>query len=61
MTNPFNLDSDALLNIATGVVLPQDVAQTLIHSTEKGRQQMKAFSSSVLIAMPLVSGNQYPT
>ena len=26
MTNPFNLDSDALLNIATGVVLPEDVA-----------------------------------
>ncbi|CAH3175616.1 unnamed protein product [Porites evermanni] len=43
MTNPFNLDSDALLNIATGVVLPEDVAQTLVHSTEKGRQQMKAF------------------
>ena len=42
MTNPFNLDSDALLNIATGVVLPEDVAQTLVHSTEKGRQQMKA-------------------
>jgi len=43
MTNPFNLDSDALLNIATGVVLPQDVAQTLVYSTKKGRQQMKAF------------------
>ena len=43
MTNPFNLDSDALLNIATGVVLPEDVAQTLVHSTEKGRQQMKTF------------------
>ena len=43
MTNPFNLDSDELLNIATGVVLPEDVAQTLVHSTEKGRQQMKAF------------------
>ena len=43
MTNPFILDSDALLNIATGVVLPEDVAQTLVHSTEKGRQQMKAF------------------
>lgn len=42
MTNPFNLDADALLNIATGVVLPEDVAQTLVHSTEKGRQQMKA-------------------
>ena len=43
MTNPFNLDSDALLNIATGVVLPKDVAQTLVHSTNKGRQQMKTF------------------
>ena len=43
MTNPFNLDSDALLDIATGVVLPEDVAQTLVHNTEKGRQQMKAF------------------
>ena len=43
MTNPFNLDSDALLNIATGIVLPEDVAQTLVHSTEKGRQQMKTF------------------
>ena len=42
MTNSFNLDSNALLNIATGVVLPEDVAQTLVHSTEKGRQQMKA-------------------
>ena len=43
MTNPFNLDSDALLNIATGVVLREDVAQTLVHSTKKGQQQMKAF------------------
>lgn len=43
MTNPFNLDWDALLNIATGVVLPEDVAQTLVHNTDKGRKQMKAF------------------
>ena len=43
MTNPFNLDWDALLNIATGEVLPEDVAQTLVHSTDKGRKQMKAF------------------
>ena len=28
MTNPFNLDSGAPLNIATGVGLPEDVAQT---------------------------------
>ena len=43
MTDPFTHDSDALLNIATGVVLPEDVAQTLLHSTEKGRQQMSDF------------------
>lgn len=43
MTDPFTHDSDALLNIATGVVLPEDVAQTLLRSTEKGRQQMSDF------------------
>ena len=43
MTDPFTQDSDALLNIATGVVLPEDVAQNLVRSTEKGRQQMNSF------------------
>jgi len=43
MTNPFTHDLDALLNIATGVVLPDDVAQNLVRSTEKGREQMNAF------------------
>ena len=43
MTDPFTHDSDELLNIATGVVLPEDVAQNLVRSTEKGRQQMNAF------------------
>lgn len=43
MTDPFKNDSDALLNIATRVVLPEDVAQNLVRSTEKGRQQMNAF------------------
>ena len=37
MTDPFTHDSDELLNIATGVVLPEDVAQNLVCSTEKGR------------------------
>ena len=37
MTDPFTHDSDELLNIATGVVLPEDVAQNLVRSTEKGR------------------------
>ena len=43
MTDPFTHDSDELLNITTGVVLPEDVAQNLVRSTEKGRQQMNAF------------------
>ena len=43
MTDPFTHDSDELLNIATGVVLPEDVAQNLVCSTEEGRQQMNAF------------------
>lgn len=43
MTNPFNFDSDVLLNIATRVVFSEDVAQTLVHSTKKGRKQMMAF------------------
>ena len=43
MTNPFTHDLDALINIATGVLLPDDVAQNLVHSTEKGREQMAAF------------------
>ena len=43
MSDPFTHDSDALLNIATGVVLPEDVAQNVVCSTEKGRQQMNVF------------------
>ena len=61
MTNPFNLDWDALLNIATGVVLPEDVAQTLVHSTDKGQKQMKAFVEQCINSNAKVSGNQYPT
>ena len=40
MTNSFTHDLDALLNIATGVVLPDDVAQNLVCSTEKGQEQI---------------------
>ena len=43
MTDPFTHDSDELLKIATGVVLPEDVTQNLVRSTEKSRQQMNAF------------------
>ena len=37
MTHSFTHNSDVLLNIATGVVLPEDVAQNLVRSTEKGQ------------------------
>ena len=43
MTNPFSLESDPVVNFATGVVLPDDVAETLVNSTKKGRDQMNNF------------------
>jgi len=43
MTNPFRPDSESLINFATGVVLPTEVADKLVNSTDKGREQMNAF------------------
>ncbi|KAK3698426.1 hypothetical protein QZH41_001193 [Actinostola sp. cb2023] len=43
MTSPFTHDSDALVNFATGVVLPTEVANSLVNCTEKGNEQMSAF------------------
>ena len=43
MANPFTQESESLVNFATGVVLPNDSADGLIRSTEKGRQQMNTF------------------
>lgn len=43
MTDPFKQDSDSLLNFATGVVLPADLAENLVNSTDKGREQMNTF------------------
>ena len=43
MTDPFTQDSDVLLNFTTGAVLPGDVAESLVSSTEKGREQMNNF------------------
>ena len=49
MTDPFCLenaddeDSCSLLNIATGVVMPDEKADRLITSTELGEKQMKDF------------------
>ncbi|KAK3703264.1 hypothetical protein QZH41_001326 [Actinostola sp. cb2023] len=43
MTSPFTHDSDSLVNFATGVVLPTEVANSLVNSTEKGHEQMSTF------------------
>jgi hypothetical protein len=43
MTDPFDADEDQLLNLATGVVLPAELTESLLNSTEKGKQQMNAF------------------
>ena len=43
MTNSFSLESDTVVNFATGIVLPDDVAKTLVYITEKGRNQMHNF------------------
>jgi len=52
MTDPFTHDSDELLSIAIGVVLPEDVAQSLVRSTEKSRQQMNAFVEKRINSFP---------
>ena len=43
MIKPYSLESDALVNFVTGVVLPDDVAETLVNSTKKGQNQMNNF------------------
>ena len=43
MSNPFTQDSNSLFNFATGIVLPTDIADDLLGSTEKGRDQMNNF------------------
>ena len=43
MKDPFSEESDSLSNIATGVVLPTDVAERLMTSVEKGQEQMNSF------------------
>ena len=43
MADPFSNDADLLLNIATGVVLPSDVAVNLLSSTNAGWKQMTIF------------------
>eukprot|EP00794_Sanderia_malayensis_P004496 gene4496-5094_t len=43
MRNSFKQDTQPLVNFGTGVVLPNDIAEGLVRSTEKGRDQMNTF------------------
>ena len=43
MTNPFTLEMQPIVNMATGVVLPDDVADALLASHSKGKEQMMTF------------------
>ena len=40
MSNPFTQESESLVNFATGIILPTDIADGLVRSTEKGREEM---------------------
>ena len=43
MSNPFTQETESLVNFATGVVLPTDIANDLVRSTQNGRDQMNTF------------------
>lgn len=43
MSDPFAMDTELLVNFATGIVLPSDITERLVTSTEKGQEQMKTF------------------
>lgn len=48
MTDPFSEDNDILCNIATGVVLPEEVADRLVRSKEEGLMQLDCFVQQCL-------------
>lgn len=43
MADPFSSDRTDLLNFATSVVLPSDLADALVVSTTNGREQISTF------------------
>ena len=43
MSNPFTQETESLVNFATGVVLPVDIADGLVSSTKEGSEQMNTF------------------
>ena len=43
MSNPFVQEMESLVNFASGIVLTSNVAESLVSSDEKGREQTKNF------------------
>ena len=43
MINPFNTNTESLVNFAMSVVLPEEVIDALVASRSKGQEQMKTF------------------
>jgi hypothetical protein len=43
MINPFSAENESLANIATGVVLPANIAGDLVQCTKKGKEMMNTF------------------
>ena len=48
MSNPFTQETESLINFATAVVLPVVIADGLVSSTKKGREQMNTFAEKRL-------------
>ena len=63
LTNPFDIPDDcdiseklSLLNIATGVVLPEQASDRLLDATEMGKRSMEDFISQELTLTRSISG-----
>ena len=60
MSNPFTQETESLVNFATGVVLPVDIADGLASSTKKGREQVNTFAEKRLNTDQISFGDPIP-
>ena len=60
MTDPFTQETTDLLNFATGVVLPGDLADALVTCPKKGREQMSTFIKKQINKMLSAFGTLSP-
>ena len=49
MTDPFSCGITDLMNLASGVVLPADLAEALVRCTSKGREHMNSIGDPVFM------------